>query len=41
VYDRSISILEKGIKDAKVGRSDKLDALKRLGAWMRDADATS
>jgi len=30
-YDRSIEILRKAITDAKLGRSEKIDALKRLG----------
>ncbi len=29
-YDKSIMILEKAIKEAKIGRNDKLNALKRL-----------
>ena len=29
-YDRSINILEKALKAAKVGRTDKIKALKRL-----------
>jgi hypothetical protein len=37
-YDRSISILEKGIKQAKVGNSERLDALKRLAGWMDAAE---
>ncbi len=30
-YDRSIEILKKAITDAKLGRSEKIEALKRLG----------
>jgi len=36
-YDRSIRILEKGIREAKVSNNDKLAALKRLSRWMADA----
>jgi|UniRef100_A0A7V3PUK2 hypothetical protein len=34
-YDRSISFLEKGIKEAKLGRVEKLNALRRLEQWSR------
>ncbi len=34
-YDRSIALLEKGIKEAKMGRGEKLAALKRLENWSR------
>ncbi|AFV11171.1 hypothetical protein DUF763 [Thermacetogenium phaeum DSM 12270] len=30
IYDQSISILEQAIKDAKIGREEKLEAFKRL-----------
>ncbi len=30
VYDRSIEILRKAIKQSKVGNSEKMDAIKRL-----------
>ena len=30
-YDRSIEINEKAITEAKLGRSEKIKALKRLG----------
>lgn len=33
-YDRSIAILEKSIKQAKIGRSEQLSALKRLAHWQ-------
>ena len=34
-YDKSIETLERAIKEAKIGRREKLDALKRLGRiWM-------
>ncbi len=32
-YDRSILFLEKGIKEAKLGRDEKLTALRRLERW--------
>jgi len=32
-YDRSILFLEKGIKEAKMGQKEKLEALKRLERW--------
>lgn len=32
-YDHTISFLEKGIKEAKLGRGEKLAALKRLERW--------
>lgn len=32
-YERSIAFLEKGIKEAKLGRSEKLRALRRLANW--------
>ncbi len=34
-YDRSLSLLEAGIKEAKIGNREKLDALKRLERWSR------
>jgi hypothetical protein len=33
-YDRSIAIMEKAIRAARLGDSDKLNALKRLESWM-------
>lgn len=33
-YDRSIAILEKSIKQAKIGRTEQLHALKRLSVWQ-------
>lgn len=33
-YDRSIAILEKSIKQAKIGRTEQLNALKRLVHWQ-------
>lgn len=32
VYDRSIAVLEKALAEAKIGRSEKMQALKRLAA---------
>lgn len=32
-YDRSIHFLEKGIREAKLGQSEKLSALRRLERW--------
>ncbi|MGI9951632.1 DUF763 domain-containing protein [Moorellaceae bacterium AZ2] len=32
VYDQSIAVLEKGLAEAKIGRSEKLQALKRLAS---------
>ena len=34
-YDRSVAFLEKGIREAKLGNKDKLDALRRLDGWSR------
>jgi hypothetical protein len=34
-YDRSITLLEGAIRKAKIGQKDKLEALKRLGQYMR------
>jgi hypothetical protein len=33
-YDQSIAILEKAIKQAKIGRTEQLQALKRLALWL-------
>lgn len=35
LYDRSIAILEKALTEAKVGRSEKMDALRRLAHLAR------
>lgn len=35
-YNRSIAFLEKGIKEAKLGRSEKLEALRRLANWSEE-----
>ena len=32
-YDRSIDTLERAVKKARLGNREKLDALRRLGAW--------
>lgn len=32
LYDHSIAVLEKGLAEAKIGRSEKLEALRRLAA---------
>jgi uncharacterized protein len=40
-YDRSIAFLEKGIREAKLGNSEKLDALRRLDSWSRAVGAGS
>jgi uncharacterized protein len=34
-YDRSVAFLDKGIREAKLGNKDKLDALRRLDSWSR------
>lgn len=34
-YDRSLYFLEKGIREAKLGRTEKLKALRRLEQWSR------
>jgi uncharacterized protein len=34
-YDRSIAFLDKGIREAKLGNKEKLDALRRLDGWSR------
>jgi hypothetical protein len=34
-YDRSVTFLEKGIREAKLGNKEKLDALRRLESWSR------
>ena len=33
IYDRSIDTLEQAVKKARLGNREKLDALRRLGAW--------
>ena len=38
-YDRSVAFLEKGIREAKLGNSEKLDALRRLDGWSRAVGA--
>jgi uncharacterized protein len=38
VYDETISILQTAVRKAKVGQSDKLDALKKLGELARKAE---
>jgi uncharacterized protein len=38
-YDRSVAFLEKGIREAKLGNKDKLDALRRLDSWSRAVGA--
>lgn len=35
-YDRSVAFLEKGIREAKLGNRDKLDALRRLERWSAE-----
>ena len=37
-YDLTISVLERAIKSAKIGRSDKLKALKRLSAFYERSE---
>ena len=32
-YDRSVAFMEKGIREARLGNKDKLDALRRLERW--------
>jgi hypothetical protein len=34
-YDRSVAFLDKGIREAKLGNKEKLDALRRLDSWSR------
>jgi hypothetical protein len=34
-YDRSLFYLEKGIREAKLGQTEKLNALRRLEQWSR------
>jgi len=38
-YDRSVAFLDKGIREAKLGNKDKLDALRRLESWSRSVGA--
>ena len=40
-YDRSLSFLEKGIREAKIGQSEKLNALRRLEQWSRGLTRSS
>jgi uncharacterized protein len=40
-YDRSVAFLEKGIREAKLGNKDKLDALRRLDGWSRAVGSSS
>ncbi len=40
-YDRSVAFLEKGIREAKLGNKDKLDALRRLDGWSRAVGASA
>ena len=37
-YDRATQILERAVKEAKLGRDEKLAALRRLESYYRDAD---
>jgi len=32
-YDRSVAFLERGIREAKLGNREKLEALRRLERW--------
>ena len=34
-YDRSVAFLDKGIREAKLGNKERLDALRRLDGWSR------
>jgi uncharacterized protein len=40
-YDRSVAFLDKGIREAKLGNKDKLDALRRLDSWSRAVGASA
>lgn len=40
-YDRSVAFLEKGIREAKLGNKEKLDALRRLNGWSRAVGSSS
>jgi hypothetical protein len=40
-YDRSVTFLEKGIREAKLGNKEKLDALRRLDSWSRAVGSSS
>ncbi|MDN5345188.1 MAG: uncharacterized protein PWQ18_1302, partial [Clostridia bacterium] len=35
VYDRSIAVLEQALAAAKIGRTDRMQALRRLGSFAR------
>ncbi len=39
-YDRSVAFLEKGIREAKLGNKEKLDALRRLESWSAAVGAS-
>jgi hypothetical protein len=34
-YDRSVQFMELGIREARLGRTETLDAFRRLGRWSR------
>jgi len=38
-YDRSVVFLERGIREARLGQKDKLDALRRLESWSREVES--
>jgi len=40
-YDRSVAFLDKGIREAKLGNKEKLDALRRLDSWSRAVTRTN
>jgi hypothetical protein len=40
-YDRSVAFLDKGIREAKLGNREKLDALRRLESWSRTVGASA
>ena len=40
-YDRSVAFLQKGIREAKLGNKEKLDALRRLDGWSRAVGSSS
>lgn len=35
VYDRTVEVLEQALREARLGRREKLEALKRLALWFR------
>jgi hypothetical protein len=40
-YDRAVQFLDRGIREAKLGSREKLDALRRLEGWSREVGTSA